>query len=107
MVTITASAGSDTTRCSRETDYWAGQQTESRARVQYYTDTSYRVSVLVALLNWISETPAQKNASATPGYLSFGMAIMSVGVTYMPLFLPPTQEPRMATGTGAAPPMPQ
>lgn len=100
-----------------------------------------RVSLVVALLNWISETPAQKNTQATPGYLSFGMAskcgpdlhvddeltvldstccwrgmlYMSHQVEkypdseqgYMPLFLPPPPNTRMATGTGAAPPMPQ
>lgn len=36
--------------------------------------TGERVSLVVALLNWISETPSQRNTQATPGYLSFGMA---------------------------------
>jgi hypothetical protein len=31
-------------------------------------------SVITALLNWLSETPAQKQSSSTPGYLSVGMA---------------------------------
>lgn len=100
-----------------------------------------RVSLVVALLNWISETPAQRNTQATPGYLSFGMAgecasdlhiddeltvsdstscwcgmldmlhevemYSDTEQGYMPLFLPPPPNARMATGTGAAPPMPQ
>lgn len=97
--------------------------------------------MVIALLNWISETPAQRNTQATPGYLSFGMAskfghdlLVDIKLTlldsngcwcgtlfvsseiedfpntdqgYMPLFLPPAPNARMATGTGAAPPVPQ
>ncbi|KAK5092435.1 hypothetical protein LTR70_005529 [Exophiala xenobiotica] len=65
------------------------------------------VATVISLLNWISESPSQRNASATPGYLSFGMSILALGVTYMPLFMPPQANARMgATGTEAAPPMP-
>ncbi|RMD41177.1 hypothetical protein DV735_g3946, partial [Chaetothyriales sp. CBS 134920] len=48
------------------------------------------VSLLTALLNWLGETPAQKASQATPGYMSFGISILALGVTYMSLFLPPT-----------------
>ncbi|KAJ9614025.1 hypothetical protein H2200_002161 [Cladophialophora chaetospira] len=58
-------------------------------------------SLMTALLNWLGETPSQK-ATGTPGYLSFGMALLAVGVTYMPLFLPPP--PNVARGPVAAPP---
>ncbi|EXJ54450.1 hypothetical protein A1O7_09790 [Cladophialophora yegresii CBS 114405] len=59
-------------------------------------------SLMTALLNWLGETPAQRSSpSGTPGYLSFGMALLAVGVTYMPLFLPP---PPNARGPAAAPP---
>ncbi|KIW93112.1 uncharacterized protein Z519_05717 [Cladophialophora bantiana CBS 173.52] len=34
-----------------------------------------RFALLTALLNWLGETPAQKQSpNGTPGYLSFGMA---------------------------------
>ncbi|KIW13989.1 hypothetical protein PV08_06770 [Exophiala spinifera] len=46
-------------------------------------------ALLSSLLNWLGETPAQRSNNATPGYLSFGMAVLAVVVTYMPLFLPP------------------
>ncbi|KAG9778262.1 hypothetical protein KCU88_g4343, partial [Aureobasidium melanogenum] len=37
-------------------------------------------SLLTALLNWLGETPAQRQSSATPGYMSFGMAALAVAV---------------------------
>jgi hypothetical protein len=37
------------------------------------------VSLLVSLLNWLSETPSQKSTSSTPAYLSFAMATLAVG----------------------------
>ncbi|KAJ9501596.1 hypothetical protein H2202_002557 [Exophiala xenobiotica] len=48
-------------------------------------------ALLSSLLNWLGETPAQKSTNSTPGYLSFGMAVLAIAVTYMPLFLPPQQ----------------
>ena len=39
-----------------------------------------RFSLMTSLLNWLGETPAQKNSQGTPGYLSFGMAVLAVGV---------------------------
>ncbi|KAK5086325.1 hypothetical protein LTS08_004365 [Lithohypha guttulata] len=66
------------------------------------------VAIVIGLLNWMSETTSQKNSSATPAYLSFGMSVLSLGVTYMPLFLPPSLNGAgRATGTGAPPPVPQ
>ncbi|KAK5053191.1 hypothetical protein LTR84_002165 [Exophiala bonariae] len=56
-------------------------------------------ALLSSLLSWMGETPTQKANATTPGYLSFGMSVMAVGVTYMPLFLPPPQV-RGPTGTG-------
>ncbi|KIW25388.1 uncharacterized protein PV07_08570 [Cladophialophora immunda] len=59
-------------------------------------------ALMTALLNWLGETPAQRQSpNGTPGYLSFGMAVLAVGVTYMPLFLPP---PPNARGPAAVPP---
>lgn len=37
-------------------------------------------AVVFAIQSWLSETPAQKAKSATPGYFSVLMAIMSLGV---------------------------
>ncbi|KIV97510.1 hypothetical protein PV10_01257 [Exophiala mesophila] len=64
-------------------------------------------ALLQSLLTWLGETPAQKRNATTPGYLSFGMAVLAVIVTYMPLFLPPTPNPRAATGTGVPAAAPQ
>jgi len=62
-------------------------------------------SVMISVQNWLSETPAQKSTQATPGYLSVGMALLSVGVAYMPLFLPP-QSARQGAGSGTGAPSP-
>ncbi|KIV83085.1 hypothetical protein PV11_05143 [Exophiala sideris] len=59
-------------------------------------------SLLSALLNWLGETPAQKQSSAgTPAYLTFGMALLAVAVTYMPLFLPPQPNAGRTPGAGS------
>jgi hypothetical protein len=66
-------------------------------------------AVLFALQGWLSETAAQKAATSTPAIFSVGMALLSLAVGYMPLFLPP-QAPKAApvggSGTGAPPAMP-
>ena len=67
---------------------------------------SSRFSLITAVLNWLSETPAQKQSANTPGYLSVGMActynscsrsrnvklmstttVLAVGVVRPPAFL--------------------
>ncbi|KAK4608993.1 hypothetical protein CLAFUW4_14737 [Fulvia fulva] len=59
-------------------------------------------AVLFAIQQWLSESPAQKAAASSPAYLSVGMAALSLGVGYMPLFLPPAPGAGVAaTGTGA------
>ena len=61
-------------------------------------------SVLFSIQQWLSETPAQKESSASPAYFSVGMSLLAVGVAYMPLFLPPQMGKGGAaggTGTGA------
>lgn len=66
-------------------------------------------AVLFSVQGWLSETEAQKAAASTPGYLSIGMALMSLGVAYMPLFMPPSGGAGQAgssTGTGVPPPVP-
>ncbi|KAK4495400.1 hypothetical protein PRZ48_013731 [Zasmidium cellare] len=58
-------------------------------------------AVLFAIQQWLSETPAQKANSASPAYLSIGMAVLSLGVGYMPLFMPPPPGSRPGSGTEA------
>ena len=60
-------------------------------------------AVIFAIQGWLGETPAQAAAATTPSYLQVGMAAMSLGVAYMPLFLPPTMGG--ASSTGPAPPV--
>ncbi|KAB5528887.1 hypothetical protein GE09DRAFT_1228635 [Coniochaeta sp. 2T2.1] len=53
--------------------------------------------------SWLGESEDAKKSS-TPGYFSVGMSLMSLAVTYLPLFLPPPQQP--GTATEAFPPAP-
>jgi len=65
-------------------------------------------SVMLSLQSWLSETPAQTEKASTPGYFSVGMALMGLGVAYMPLFMPPTpNRAGQGSGTGAPAPVPQ
>ncbi|KAF2415799.1 hypothetical protein EJ08DRAFT_703809 [Tothia fuscella] len=57
-------------------------------------------AVVFALQTFLGETPQQKKTASTPGYFSVLMALMSLAVSYMPLFLPPAP----GVGTGTAPP---
>ncbi|KAK4892891.1 hypothetical protein LTR27_008619 [Elasticomyces elasticus] len=63
-------------------------------------------SVIFAVQGWLSETAASKSSQATPAIFSVGMAFLSLGVAYMPLFMPPTPGPRSAAGTPAQAAMP-
>ena len=62
-------------------------------------------AVIFAIQGWLGETPAQAAAATTPSYLQIGMAAMSLGVAYMPLFLPPTMNAGGASPAGPAPPV--
>ncbi|KAJ5884980.1 hypothetical protein N7495_009490 [Penicillium taxi] len=64
--------------------------------------TRNRVSFVFSLQTWLAESPDQKNSASTPGYMSVGMAAMALGVTYLPLFMPPPT----AAGVAAATPSP-
>lgn len=60
--------------------------------------------MLFGIQQWLSETPAQKEASGSPAYFSVGMSLLAVAVAYLPLFMPPTPgkgSPMGGTGTGA------
>ncbi|RMZ10162.1 hypothetical protein D0860_03958 [Hortaea werneckii] len=68
---------------------------------------STMASTLPMAAGWLSETPDQKANASTPGYFSVGMALLSLGVAYMPLFLPPqSAKAGASTGTQAPPPVP-
>ncbi|KAI9654400.1 MAG: hypothetical protein M1829_000931 [Trizodia sp. TS-e1964] len=45
-------------------------------------------AVMLAVQKYLSDSPGQKS-DGTPGYMTLGMAIMSLGVTYLNLILPP------------------
>merc|ERR1712070_419054 len=64
-------------------------------------------AVMFSIQGWLAETPDQKANASTPGYFSVGMALLSLGVAYMPLFLPPqSAKAGASTGTQAPPPVP-
>ncbi|KAJ9133460.1 hypothetical protein NKR19_g9049 [Coniochaeta hoffmannii] len=54
--------------------------------------------------SWLGESEDSRKNSSTPGYFSVGMSLMSLMVTYLPLFLPPP--PTAGTATEAFPPLP-
>lgn len=63
--------------------------------------------MVFSVQNWLGESEDSQKSNSTPGYFSVGMSLMSLIVTYLPMFLPPppgTQ--RAATGTEAAAPVP-
>ncbi|CAG8958845.1 hypothetical protein HYFRA_00011796 [Hymenoscyphus fraxineus] len=57
-------------------------------------------AVVLAVQNWLGESQESKKVSTQPAYLSVGMAFMSLVVTYLPVFMPPTGA-KMGTGTEA------
>ncbi|KAI1245784.1 hypothetical protein MGN70_012678 [Eutypa lata] len=59
-------------------------------------------SVVFSLQSWLGESEETTKTTATPGYFTVGMSLMALGVTYLPLFLPPTPGARGATGTAPA-----
>ncbi|KAL2122213.1 hypothetical protein VTJ04DRAFT_2668 [Mycothermus thermophilus] len=54
-------------------------------------------SVIFSLQTWLGESEDAKRNSSTPGYFNVGMALMTLVVNYLPLFLPPPPQ------RGAAP----
>ncbi|OTA98434.1 hypothetical protein M426DRAFT_325972 [Hypoxylon sp. CI-4A] len=64
-------------------------------------------SVVLSIQSWLGESEdASKSGTSTPGYFTIGMSVMALGVTYLPMFLPPPPGQRGATGTEAAAPIP-
>ncbi|KFY29486.1 hypothetical protein V493_02341 [Pseudogymnoascus sp. VKM F-4281 (FW-2241)] len=50
-------------------------------------------SVVIAVQNWLSESPDSKAAASQPGYMGVGMSFLSLIVTYLPMFMPPPTAP--------------
>ncbi|KAL3436798.1 hypothetical protein BDV09DRAFT_164488 [Aspergillus tetrazonus] len=48
------------------------------------------VAMVFSLQSWLGETEEQRKNATTPAYMSVGMSLMALAVTYLPLFLPPT-----------------
>ncbi|KAL4862935.1 hypothetical protein BDV12DRAFT_190065 [Aspergillus spectabilis] len=51
--------------------------------------TRNRVAFVFSLQSWLGETAEQKKTATTPAYMSVGMSLMALAVTYLPIFLPP------------------
>lgn len=65
-----------------------------------------RASVVFSIQSWLGESEETTKTTATPGYFTIGMSLMALGVTYLPLFLPPPPGTARATGTEAPAPAP-
>ncbi|EAA36057.1 hypothetical protein GE21DRAFT_1244 [Neurospora crassa] len=63
-------------------------------------------AVVFAVQSWLGESEDTKKSTSTPGYFSVGMSLMSLAVTYLPLFLPPPPGMQQGSATDAAPPVP-
>ncbi|EGS22918.1 uncharacterized protein CTHT_0013960 [Thermochaetoides thermophila DSM 1495] len=59
-------------------------------------------AVVFAVQSWLGESEEMKRSTATPGYFSVGMSIMSLIVTYLPIFLPPPPGQAGAAAQAAA-----
>lgn len=63
--------------------------------------------MVFSIQNWLGESEYNKTNASSPGYFSVGMSLMSLVVTYLPMFLPPPPgSQRAPTGTEAAAPAP-
>lgn len=63
-------------------------------------------AVVFSVQSWLGESEETKKSANTPGYFSVAMAVMSLIVTYLPIFLPPQQGLGKGSATDAPPPMP-
>ncbi|KAL2142512.1 hypothetical protein VTI28DRAFT_1069 [Corynascus sepedonium] len=62
-------------------------------------------AVFFSLQSWLGESEETRKSNGTPGYFNVGMALTSLLVTYLPLFLPQPGA-RGGSPTGAAAPAP-
>ncbi|KAL4906911.1 hypothetical protein BDW74DRAFT_176511 [Aspergillus multicolor] len=64
------------------------------------------VAMVFSLQSWLGETEEQKKNATTPAYMSVGMSLMALAVTYLPIFLPPTAPKAGAVPTPSPTPAP-
>ncbi|PFH59437.1 hypothetical protein XA68_12314 [Ophiocordyceps unilateralis] len=62
-------------------------------------------AVVFSIQSWLGESEEAKKGNGTPGYFSVIMSTMALGVTYLPLLMPPSTGPT-ASGTEAPAPEP-
>ncbi|KAK3994969.1 protein Asterix [Cladorrhinum sp. PSN332] len=63
-------------------------------------------AVVFSVQTWLGESEETKKSNSSPGYFSVGMSIMSLIVTYLPLFMPPPNNLQQGSATGAPAPVP-
>ncbi|KAF5138186.1 hypothetical protein E5D57_001967 [Metarhizium anisopliae] len=63
-------------------------------------------AVVFTIQNWLGESEETTKNSSTPGVFSVLMSVMALGVTYMPLFLPPSRNAAGGSNTEAPAPIP-
>ncbi|RDW86153.1 Eukaryotic translation initiation factor eIF-1 [Aspergillus mulundensis] len=64
------------------------------------------VAMVFSLQSWLGETEEQKKNATTPAYMSVGMSLMALAVTYLPIFLPPAGPKAGAVPTPSPTPAP-
>ncbi|VBB73238.1 Putative protein of unknown function [Podospora comata] len=63
-------------------------------------------AVAFSLQSWLGESEETKKSNSSPGYFAVGMSLMSLIVTYLPLFLPPSPGLQHGSSTEAPAPLP-
>ncbi|PHH71208.1 hypothetical protein CDD80_5434 [Ophiocordyceps camponoti-rufipedis] len=63
-------------------------------------------AVVFSIQSWLGASEEASKSSGTPGYFTVLMSTMALGVTYLPLVLPPAVSGPAASGTSAPPPVP-
>jgi hypothetical protein len=83
---------------------YANEQSHSKTQL---TDWYYcRAAVVFSIQSWLGESEETKKSGSTPGYFTVGMSLMSLLVTYLPIFLPPPPGLNAGSATGAPQPAP-
>ncbi|KAF4589576.1 family UPF0139 [Ophiocordyceps camponoti-floridani] len=63
-------------------------------------------AVVFSIQSWLGESEEARKSGGTPGYFTVLMSVMALGVTYLPLVLPPAVSGPAASGTSAPLPVP-
>ncbi|KAH6630377.1 hypothetical protein B0J18DRAFT_100248 [Chaetomium sp. MPI-SDFR-AT-0129] len=62
-------------------------------------------AVVFSIQSWLGESEETKKSSSTPGYFNVGMSLVSLIVTYLPIFLPQPGA-KQGSPTGVPAPLP-